>query len=449
MLKDMRSMLELFRAQGDLRSVTEPVSLVHGVAAGIRATSRVNGPALSFENVAGATMPIVGGLYASRRRLLSALGADQQTYFARFAKALAQPIAPVFATGPAPCQEVVLEGAAADLEWLPVCTYNEKDAGPFITMGIQLVESEVYGRNASISRMQIFDATTAGVRSVLPAHLRSYFTEAEAAGRSLPMAVAIGNDPFSTLASQIQTSIYTDELTFAGGLMGEPIELVKCVSIDVAVPATSEIVLEGEMVAGERRPEGPFGEYPGYYNPVRELPIFRLKAITHRRNPIFLAGLTGEPSTDNHVLRLAVSEAVVHRELKEKCPTLRDLCFTDASGGAHLVVSLRPTFAAQARDVMMAAVTAARVRPKLVIVVDEDIDPRDPTQVEWAVAYRVQADRDVVILDRLRGVPLDPSSPEPGVGAVMAIDATRPFGSAFPDTTRVPGADEFRVPGLG
>ena len=139
----------------------------------------------------------------------------------------------------------------------------------------------------------VVDSKTAGVRSVLPAHLRTYFAEAEAAGRSLPMAVAIGNDPFCTLASQIQTSIYTDELTFAGGLMGEPIELVKCVSIDVAVPATSEIVLEGEMVAGERHLEGPFGEYPGYYNPVRELPIFRLKAITHRRNPVFLAGLTG------------------------------------------------------------------------------------------------------------------------------------------------------------
>jgi 4-hydroxy-3-polyprenylbenzoate decarboxylase/2,5-furandicarboxylate decarboxylase 1 len=98
---------------------------------------------------------------------------------------------------------------------------------------------------------------------------------------------------------------------------------------------------------------------------------------------------------------------------------------------------------------MMSALTAARVRPKLVIVVDDDINPRDPAQVEWAMAYRVQPDRDVVIVDRLRGVPLDPSSPEPGVGSVMAIDATRPFGTAFPDTTRVPGADEFRVPGLG
>jgi UbiD family decarboxylase len=111
-----------------------------------------------------------------------------------------------------------------------------------------------------------------------------------------------------------------------------------------------------------------------------------------------------------------------------------------------MVVSIRPTFAAQSRDVMLAALTVERIRPKLVVVVDDDIDPRNPAEVEWALAYRVQADRDVVILDRVRGVPLDPSSPEPGMGAVMAIDATRPFGKPFWPTTSVPGVDSFPLP---
>jgi 2,5-furandicarboxylate decarboxylase 1 len=446
LLKDMRAMLDLFRAEGELLDVPQRVSLVHEVAAGIRASSRREGPALWFGDAEGSDMPIVGALYGSRRRFLASLGDDTASWFARFAHALANPIDPVLSDGPAPCQEIVLEGDAATFDYLPVCTYNELDAGPFITMGIQFAESEKYGRNACISRMQIFDAKTAGILAVPPAHLGVYFAEAEAEGRSLPVAVTIGNDPFVTIGSQIQGSIFLDELTISGGLMGEPIEMVKCRTIDVSVPATSEIVLEGEMVAGERHHEGPFGEFPGYYAPPGERPIFRLTAITHRRDPIFLAGLTGEPSTDNHVIKLAVSEAVVYRRLREICPTVRDVCFTVASGGAHLVVSMKPTFKAQARDVLLSALTTERIRPKLVTIVDDDIDPRDPAQVEWAVAYRVQADRDVLIIDRVRGVPLDPSSPEPGLGAVMGIDATRPFGQPFWEMTRVPGADEFVLP---
>jgi UbiD family decarboxylase len=146
------------------------------------------------------------------------------------------------------------------------------------------------------------------------------------------------------------------------------------------------------------------------------------------------------------VLKQAVNEAVMYRRIREICPTVKDVCFTDASAGAHLVIAIQPTFRAQSRDVLMAAFTVERMRPKLVIVVDDDIDPRDPAQVEWAVAYRVQADRDVVIVERLRGAPLDPSSPERGLGAVMGIDATRPFGSPFWKATRVPGADEFKLP---
>jgi UbiD family decarboxylase len=330
---------------------------------------------------------------------------------------------------------------------LPVCTYNEKDGGPFITMGIQIASHPEYGTNASISRMQIFDARHSGMLSVPPQHLGVFFEDAELSNRPLDVAVAIGNDPYVTVASQIQGSIYLDELDLAGGWLGEPLEVVRCKTIDVIVPATSEIVLEGQMLPGERHLEGPFGEYPGYYSPAAERPVFRLSAITHRRDPVFLAGLTGEPVTDNHVVKTAVHEAMLHRRLKEICPTLVDVCFTEPSAGAHVAVSLRPTFPSQSRDIMLAAMATERIRPKLVTVVDEDIDVRDPQQVEWATAFRVQADRDVVILPQMRGVALDPSSPAPGTGAVMGIDATRPFGRPFWETTRVPGADTFQIPG--
>jgi 4-hydroxy-3-polyprenylbenzoate decarboxylase/2,5-furandicarboxylate decarboxylase 1 len=446
MFDDMRTMLDSFREAGDLRVLSEPTALKFGVAAGIRATSRRDGPALEFTHTDGAVMPVVGGLYSSRRRLLASLGTSEEMLLPFLADALSRSVPPVLSDGAASCQEVVLQGDEASFDRLPVCTYNELDAGPFITMGIQIANSPKYGRNSCISRMQIFDEKTAGILAVPPAHLGVYFAEAESEGRNLDVAVALGNDPFVTLASQVQGSIFLDEMCVAGALKGKAIELVRCVSIDAEVPATSEIVLEGEMVAGERRWEGPFGEFPGYYGPAADRPVFRLKTITHRRNPMFLAGLTGEPSTDNHVIKQAVSEAVVYKRLREICPSIRDVCFTVASAGAHVVISIRPTFAAQSRDVMLAALTAERIRPKLVVVVDDDIDPRDPAQVEWALAYRVQADRDVVVIANVRGVPLDPSSPSPGVGAVMAIDATRPYGEVFWETTRVPGADEFVVP---
>jgi 2,5-furandicarboxylate decarboxylase 1 len=439
-------MLDKFEEIGDLRTISERTALEFGVAAGIRATSRVDGPALRFRNTDGPKMPVVGGLYSSRRRLLTSLGTTEEALLPLLAEALSGSVPPEMSQGPAPCQEVVIEGARASFHDLPVCTYNELDAGAFITMGIQIANSPTYGRNSCISRMQIFDDKLAGILATPPAHLGVYFAEAERQGQNLPVAVVIGNDPYVTLASQVQGSIYLDELCVAGALKGEAIELVKCVSIDVEVPATSEIVLEGEMIAGERRWEGPFGEFPGYYGPAGDRPVFRLKAITHRKDPVFLAGLTGEPSTDNHVIKQAMSEAVVYRRLREICPTIRDVCFTVPSAGAHLVISMRPTFPAQSRDVMLAALTTERIRPKLVVVVDDDIDPRDPAQVEWALAYRVQADRDVVVIPNVRGVPLDPSSPSPGVGAVMAIDATRPYGSDFGKKTRVPGADDFVLP---
>jgi 4-hydroxy-3-polyprenylbenzoate decarboxylase/2,5-furandicarboxylate decarboxylase 1 len=448
-LKDLRGWLERLREEGDLVAVSDPTSPKFGIAAGIRKTSDVGGPALLFENVVGSEIPAAGALYASRRRLLWGFETDADGFFTKFERGLANPMPPKVVDD-APCQEVVLEGDDARFDVLPICTHNDRDAGPFVTMGLQFATHPEYGGNVSISRMQIYDSKTAGMLSVPPQHLGVYYAEAEARGAPLEVAVTLGNDVYTTMASQLQGSIYLDEMTVAGGWMNEPVEMVRCKTIDVSVPATSEIVLEGVMPPGERRLEGPFGEYPGYYchnNLPTDQPVFRLQAITHRRDPVYLAGLTGEPLTDNHVLKHAVYEASVYGRLHDLYPTVRDVCFTDASAGAHLVVSLRPTFETQSRDLMLTALFAERIRPKHVIVVDEDIDPRDPAQVEWAMAFRVQADRDVVVLPRMWGFPLDPSAPKPWVGTVMGTDATRPFGQPFADKTHVPGAEDFQIPG--
>ncbi len=446
MLKDLRSFLKLLEERGDLVHITQAVSPLFEVAAGIRKTSDIQGPALWFDNVNGSSMSIVGGLYAARRRAILALETTEAEIHRKFMHGLKNQIPPRLVKD-GPCKEVILTGEEADFTHLPICTHNRKDAGPFITIGLGFAHHEEYGNNVSISRMQIFDGKIAGMRSVPPQHLAVYFAEAEKQGKPLEVAVTVGNDPYVTFCSQISGSIYLDELSVAGGWMGEPIEVVRCHTIDVTVPATSEIVLEGELIPGERRLEGPFGEFPGYYQGVTKQGMFKLKAITHRCNPIYVTALTGPPTTDNHVMKQVPNEAMLYDRIRQICPTVRDVCLTKGGVGLHAVISIRPTYISQARDVMLAAFTTERIRPKLVVVVDNDIDVREADEVEWAIATRFQADRDMVVIPRQVGAPLDPSTPAPRLGAIMGIDATRPFGEDFPEVAEVPGADSFVIPG--
>lgn len=446
MLRDLRGFLKLLEEKGDLVHLSDPLSPRFEIAAGIRKTSEIGGPALCFDNVAGFSTPVVGGLYADRRRAIWGLESSESEIHEKIMRGLKNPIAPRV-VGDGPCQEVILTGKKADLDSLPVCTHNQKDAGPFITIGLAFARHPEYGNNVGISRMQIFDGQTAGLRSVAPQHLAVYYAEAEKRGVPLEVAVTVGNDPYVTFCSQIPGSIYLDELTVAGGWMEEQVELVRCKTIDLEVPATSEIVIEGELVPGERRLEGPFGEFPGYYQATSRQAVFKLKAITHRRNPIYVTALTGPPTTDNHVMTQVPREAMLYDRIRQICPTVRDACLTKGGVGLHAVISIRPTFATQARDVMLAAFTVEKIRPKLVVVVNDDIDVRNPEQVEWAIATRFQADRDLVVIPRQIGAPLDPSTPAPRVGAIMGIDATRPYGENFAEVAEVPGAAGFVIPG--
>jgi 4-hydroxy-3-polyprenylbenzoate decarboxylase/2,5-furandicarboxylate decarboxylase 1 len=216
--------------------------------------------------------------------------------------------------------------------------------------------------------------------------------------------------------------------------------------VDLEVPATSEIVIEGRFLADLREEEGPFGEFSGYYGPEGLRPVMEVSAVTHRRDPIFHAGLTGPPMTENHFLKQLPNEATVYRELKAKFPEVKAVSFP-ASGCCEYscYISMTPRYKGQARNVILAALGSAK-RPKWVVVVDGDIDIHDDVKVLWAVTTRVQADRDVIVLPGVGSGSLDPSAPEPGYSAVMGIDATRPFGEPFAEVPVVPGVE--KVPDL-
>jgi 4-hydroxy-3-polyprenylbenzoate decarboxylase/2,5-furandicarboxylate decarboxylase 1 len=446
MLKDLRSFLNLLEQKHDLTHISRPTSPRFEIAAGMRKTSDVEGPALYFDNVIGSSIPVVAALYSVRRRVICGLESSEAEIHQKITHGIQHPIPPRIVSNGS-CKDVILIGKDARFSLFPICTHNRNDAGAFITIGLVFARHPEYGNNVSISRIQIFDDHTACIRSVAPQHLAVYYSDAEKRGEPLEVAITVGNDPYVTMCSQIAGSIYVDELTVAGGWMGEPVEVVKCETSDLCVPATSEIVFEGELRPGERRLEGPFGEFPGYYQGVTQQAVFHLKAITHRKNPIYVAALTGPPNTDNHVMVEVPREAVIYERIRQICPTVRDVCVTKGGIGLHIAISIRPTYTTQARDVMLAALTTERIRPKLVIVVDEDIDVRNPEKIEWAMATRFQADRDLVVIPNQVGAALDPSTPAPRVGALMGIDATRPLGANFPEVAEVPGVENFQIPG--
>ena len=447
MFEDLGSFLQELKARGDLVEIERSVTTKFDIAAGMRKTSDIGGPALLFSNVAGHDIPVVGALYAHWRRLYAALGVDQAEFFTEYLARLRNPIPPVIVSS-GPCKEVITTGYGVDLTRLPVCWHSERDGGPYVMMGLQFTRDPELGRNLAVARMQIHDATTATLLFGAHQHLGIHHRRAVERGEPLPVATVIGSDPYLMLASRTPGALGENEVDLAGGLAGRPVVMIKCETIDVEVPANAEIVIEGLLSADEKRWEGPFGDMTGYYSPAGDRPLYQVTAITHRRDPIYLTGLAGKPMSDNHVLRAANYEAFMWEKLKRSHPTIKDICWTDGGAGTmHAAISMTPRSATEAREVMLAAFEFERVRPKLAIVCDEDVDVRDPRQVEWAMAFRMQGDRDIEIVPQGVGSILDPSAPEPRVSALVAIDATKSYGRDYPELVDVPGAEDFEIPG--
>jgi 2,5-furandicarboxylate decarboxylase 1 len=443
---DLREFLARLEAVDDLVHVTRPVDTRFEIAAGIRRMSDIKGPALWFDHVIGHDMPVVGSLFADRRKALLAF--DVTTHaeaHAKFLEGLHGPLPPRIVSAGS-CQEVVHTGDEIDLDRLPLPVYSEKDGGAYVTVALAISKDPLDGgRNASLYRFMRVDRNHLSVMSHAFQGMGTHIARAEAEGRPLEIALANGVDPVLLYASQAKVPPGFDEITIAGGINGRPVDMVKCVSVDLEVPATSEIVIEGRVLPGERVREGPFGEFTGYYGEAELNPVIEVTAITHRRDPIFLAGLTGVPTTDNHVLKSFAYESVLLENLRNTFPEVTSVAFPDWGGTQYAaIVSLRQRYKGQARHLILTALGDA-ARPKWVIVVDDDIDVHDTEQVLWAAITRGQPAEDVITVAGVAGGPLDPSAPEKEVISLLGFDATRPFGVEFPEVCRVPGADTFRL----
>jgi UbiD family decarboxylase len=441
---DLREFLKFLEEQGELLKTKKPVDVKFEISSYIRKTSDQRGPALFFEKVKNFDMPVVGGIFATRERAFLALETSSQDYVHKFQNALDHLLPPKLVSN-APCKDVIYTGNDVDLTRLPIPIFSEKDPAPFITLGLSISrDPKSGGKNTSIYRLQLKGRNRLGI---MAQHLVRQLVEAESLGKGLPIAIAIGTDPVIPLATQWMAPYGTDEMALAGALRGQPVEVIKAETVDLEVPATAEIVIEGNVLPNIREQEGPFGEVSGYYTPANPKPLIEVSAITHRKNPIYQAALTGMPTTENHILKQLPLEATFYWMLKKEFPGVTAVHFPAAGTvGMISVIAMKQAYECEARNVI-ATMFGSR-RNKITIVVDDDVDIYDMEKVLWAIATRTQADEDIVIFPRLVATAMDPSVRKFRVGSSLGIDATKPFGQPFPEMVTVPGADRVSLDDL-
>ena len=402
-------------------------------------------PALLFENVKGFSIPVATGvLGASREVYAIALESelDFENIFQRWSRAQLQPIPPVTVKS-GPCQELTYQGDDVDLFRLPVPVWTvPHDPAPYFTSPYVIARDPETGiTNVGTYRMQLKGKRKTGIYFGNNLQdLRRIIDKNEKKGRATPIAVVLGADPVIGLTSVSKVPFGLDELAVAGGLRGAAVEVVRCKTSDLEVPATAEIVMEGEIPAGVREEEGPFGEYPGYMSQGGASFVFDVKCLTTRRDPIFQAFVSQMPPSESSCIRGFGFGVPIYKKLKYDLGLpITGLHFTTAGAStAYLVISMKKEHEGQPKQAIWAAWAVLPRFAKFTVVVDDDIDVRDSFAVDWAMSFRVQPARDIFIEPNTLSVPLDPSVPVEGpvsderraLGSKVGIDATRKH--AFP-----------------
>jgi len=446
-VRGLRDWLDHLAARDRLAVAHPGVALRFELAA---IAKRLDGQrATLFPRPGGHRVPVVSGLVSSRAWIAEAIGVEPAEMLTHFERAALAPL-PWREVSGAPVQEVVHRDV--DLgRLLPLPTHNEHDSGPYVTAGLLIARNPRTGtQNVSIHRCQLSAPNRLGVL-LLPRHAHMFFDMAEQAGAPLAVAVVVGVDPLTLLASQAIMPIDCDELAIAGALHGRPLPVTKCIGSDIRIPAEAEIVLEGRLLPHVREEEGPFGEFPQYYGERADRHVIEIDLVTQRRDAIFHTIVGG--GLEHLLLGAIPREATILAHLRRSFPNVRDVHLS--LGGVcryHLHVQIAKRQEGEAKNVMLGAF-AGHYDIKQVIVVDDDVDIHNPTEVEWAVATRFQADRDLVVVGESQGSKLDPSARD-GVGAKMGLDATKPLAAREMKfkRIRVPGeerVDVARVVGRG
>jgi len=435
--KDLREFIDRLKKEGELQEIKAEVDPHLELGAICRKVLNERGPALLFKNVKGYPYPVFANMMGTRKRMALAMETSEENLRKKYVEQTSAPLAtppPLVATGP--CKEVKVGPESFDLKQLiPQILSNPDDGGPFINYGLVICKDPETGiRNMGIYRFQMrAGKIRTGLWSRQPQHMAVIISKYEAMNKPMEIAVAIGADPSLYIASQVrELPLDTDEIALACAMRGAPIELVKCETVDLEVPAHSELVLEGKVLPGVREPEGPYGEYPGYYGPVQDFPVVEFHYATHRKDPIYNYTYLGLPPTDCHtIMSLGMEGGYFNRLKADVAPMVKDVyCPPDCH---TVIVSIKKGYDEQAKHVIY-ALLADRLS-KTIIVVDEDINPRNLEQVFWALANRFHPSRDVIIGEGFGSIGPSHLKYQDLYTNKMGIDATEPL-CGFPKLVR-------------
>lgn len=441
--KDLRQFIKRLEEDGELVRVNVEVDPVYEVGAILkRLSDNGGGPALLFEKVKGHEVPLLCNLWGTTKRYAMCLETTvdklPDTWMSRIDGG---PIAPRMVKN-APCKENILLGDQVDLDKFPFPVWNEKDGGRYLTTHLIISKDPHTGiRNVATYRMMVQDKQTTGVNLPPFRHLVRHRNMYREMGKPIPIAVVIGAHPLAHMTAVTAFPYGVDELAMAGALQGEPLEVVKCETVDLEVPATAEIVIEGEIPLDDKLPEGPYGEFTGYYGSgIMDRSIFKINAITHRNNPICQGAYNGVPITEVHV----VEATPLGIEILRQCRHLGLQKLNFATNGCHFgaVAQIKKIYDGQGKSVALGILSTPPGRwIKNLTIVDEDIDPFDLGAVNWAIQTRCNPETDVEILKAMPGVELDPSMPySEQVGMVrvskLIIDATQTVAQPFAEVCR-------------
>jgi 2,5-furandicarboxylate decarboxylase 1 len=420
MTENFRGFLDRLRQEKELLDIRQAVDIRH-----IATLVDQSEHALLFHNVIGYDVPVVSGIIRTQKRAAMSMGCSKYSEIeARLRRGIDHPIAPHHCET-APHKRVIRLGDDVDLFRLPIPMCSIYDGGPMITAGVVIARDPEHGINSGIYRFLVKEKNLTGIDIVTPNNMRLFAQRAFEAGRPCPISISIGTHPFEIMGSGFRAPLGVDEMGVAGGIRGAPVELTACETIDLPCIADAEIVLEAEILpTGWTWPEGRFGEFTRLMGGLHWNPLVKIKAVTMRRDAIYYSL---HMPWENTWLAAPTRYTAIRAALKNAGVQVHDINVT--LGGCafwHAVISIRKQ-AGEGKNALLAALSVMDL--KHVVVVDDDIDVFNAMDVEWAIATRVQADRDVFIIPGARAKPLDPSLPvmPPGVvptGAKVGIDAT-------------------------
>lgn len=444
--QDLRDFITALENRGLLKRINTEVDANLEITEITDRVSKAGGPALLFENVRGYDIPVLTNAFGSIEQMKLALGVNNLNDIGTELLSFLQPpelpttlldklkalpkLAQISSFLPksvksGPCKEVIIKDKPS-LAKFPVLKCWPEDGGPFITLPLVFTKDPVTGRrNVGMYRMQVFDERTTGMHWHIHKDGAEHMHKGKPESQRLPVAVAIGADPAVMYAATAPLPPGIDEILFAGFLRKEPVEMVKCETVDLEVPARAEIVLEGYVDPAEKREEGPFGDHTGYYSLADYYPVFHLTCITHRKNPIYPATIVGKPPMEDAYIGKA-TERIFLPLMKLQLPEIIDINMPP-EGVFHncVIVSIKKRYPGQAKKVMCALWGMGLMAlAKLIIVVDENVDVQNTSEVMWRVFNNIDARRDLMIVDGPLDA-LDHSSPLPHYGAKLGVDATR------------------------